>query len=299
MGPEAMRTVSDRRTRRAIRSNTLDKHMDILCGKYTPDSSKGLGAGCLKSAIAVWYAFVPERGSACERYAALLSHEERQRAAAFRFPRDRARFVYAHGLLRMLAGRLLNAPPGRLAFHRKGNGKPFLAPPHERLFFSLSHARDLVACAFSLRCPVGADVECQRCGWEFLPLVRTLFHEREAHAIASAPSASAARKTFFDVWTRKEAFLKATGEGLSRPLDSFCVLSSDGAVLEKTPEGALRPGRWRVRQCTLDAQYSMAVAYPHGDSKGFDGAFPERRTDAVPDLGISSCTAPFLWDPAA
>lgn len=99
--------------------------MDILYGKYTPDSSKGLGADCLKPTIAVWYAFVPERGSACERYAALLSHEERQRAATFRFPRDRAgSSMHAHGLLRMLAGRLLNAPPERLVFHRKGNGKP-------------------------------------------------------------------------------------------------------------------------------------------------------------------------------
>ena len=269
--------------------------MDILCEPYFSDSSKSLRVESLKSAIAVWYAFTPKQASVCERYASLLSHEERLRAAAFLFPQDRNRFIYAHGLLRILTGQILHVLPDKLTFRRGKNGKPFLAIPHEGLFFSLSHARNLVACAFSLQFPVGVDVEYRSYKWDFIPLAQTLFHKREANAITSASSTFTARKIFFDVWTRKEAFLKATGEGLTRPLNSFCTLSPDGPIWENTPEGPLRQGQWWVRQYAPATQYSMAVAYPHTDSEVFSDISPNQRTDAVFSLQGVSYPADFHW----
>ncbi|HYA80917.1 MAG TPA: 4'-phosphopantetheinyl transferase superfamily protein, partial [Methylocystis sp.] len=190
----------------------------------------------------VWRASgVPDAASLAE-FALTLSDDERAQAARFRFERDRARFIRAHGILREVLARYLAASPARLSFVRGPFGKPSLAGAE--LEFSLSHCEDLVLVAVSRCGAVGVDVERVREISDARSLAARFFTRGENTALAAAP-AGERRELFFAIWTRKEAYVKATGEGLSRPLDSF-----ETARLEPPPApcAALRdlplgPGR--------------------------------------------------------
>ncbi|WP_325535094.1 4'-phosphopantetheinyl transferase family protein [Sporomusa sp.] len=151
----------------------------------------------------------------------LLSAEETSRMSRFYFQQDRLRFAVAHGILRILAGRYLNIPPGLVRFRQQPNGKPELAGVAGASFsFNLAHSHQLVVLAFSRFPCIGVDVEFIRPMPDCQQIVDTYFHDRERAMIQCSPL-SYKEKAFFDCWTRKEAFVKATGEGLSRPLNSF------------------------------------------------------------------------------
>ena len=237
--------------------------MKITVNSYNPGTLSQQNPYLSENAIAVWYSYVPENTAIQEQFQTLLSAEERQRALFFRFHSDRKRFIHAHGLLRVLIGHYLNTAPKNIVFFRQKDGKPALdiALYQSGVTFSLSSSHDMVACALALRLKVGIDIE--YCGgqWDFQSLVSNLFHEEEIRALDTIPD-SERRNTFFDVWTRKEAFLKGTGEGLNRVLDSFCVYPAPGAVvLEKDGHGISVPGPWRVHSFRLHGSYAAAVAF--------------------------------------
>jgi 4'-phosphopantetheinyl transferase len=159
----------------------------------------------------------------------VLSSAERVRADRFVFARDRAQFVVAHGLLRTVLGRYLDVHPATLHFAAGAYGKPYLivAEGAAALSFNLSHAGDLVLIAVARQRALGVDVE----RW-----VPDMEHDEVAHRFFSpaeraelqvlAPSGKVAG--FFACWTRKEAYIKATGLGVSQGLDYFDVsLSPD------------------------------------------------------------------------
>jgi 4'-phosphopantetheinyl transferase len=150
---------------------------------------------------------------------ALLSAEERARAAKFVFGKDGARFVLRRALLRQILGGYAGQKPGLLKFDHTVQGRPLLA--HESggdtLRFSLSHAGGLVLVAVARQRQIGIDVERVREGFEWRPMLDTVFSEAEGIAFNVLPEA---QKTgaFFNAWTRKEAYLKATGEGIATSL---------------------------------------------------------------------------------
>lgn len=169
----------------------------------------------------VWRAHGAADAALLARFAHTLSDDERAQAARFYFERDRARFIQAHGVLREALVRYLGASPARLAFVRGPFGKPSLAGSD--LEFSLSHCEDMVLVAISGCGPVGVDVERVRDMPDAESLAARFFARAENAALVAAP-ASERLALFFSIWTRKEAYIKATGEGLSRPLDSFEAL---------------------------------------------------------------------------
>jgi 4'-phosphopantetheinyl transferase len=149
----------------------------------------------------------------------LLDDQEQIRAAAFRFTRDASRFVARRARLREILSGYAGAAPERLAFAQGANGKPILrdGPLH----FSLSHSRGLMMLAVA-EVEVGCDIEWIDPDLDWPPIAERLFAPAECEALDRLPGGQA-RRGFFDCWARKEAYVKALGQGLSHPLDAFEV----------------------------------------------------------------------------
>ena len=157
-------------------------------------------------------------------YIGLLSPDEAARADRFHFARDRQRFVGARGLLRELLGCYVDVDPSALLFAYGPRGKPYLAADSrpDRVRFNVSHSGGLALLAFVRERQLGVDLELERPVPEAESIAERYFSPREGAALGRLPPAERPR-AFFRCWTRKEAFIKATGDGLSRPLDAFDV----------------------------------------------------------------------------
>jgi 4'-phosphopantetheinyl transferase len=159
---------------------------------------------------------------------ALLAPEERARADQFVHEQHRRRFTAARAALRRLLGEVLRAPADALVFETGAHGKPALAGRWRgALEFNVTHAHELALYAVRTDGPVGVDVEWRRAVPDCLDIARSHFAPGERAAL-EAVSAADRELAFFRCWTRKEAFIKATGEGLSHPLDRFEVTLAPG-----------------------------------------------------------------------
>jgi 4'-phosphopantetheinyl transferase len=156
--------------------------------------------------------------------AALLSDSERQRASRFRFERDRSRFIVARAKLRELLGTRLRVPPETVELMYGPHGKPALAPgfSDSDLRFNVSHCDDLAVFAFSQGREIGIDVEAVHWFADADEIASRFFSERENEAFRALEPLEKPQG-FFNCWTRKEAFIKALGDGLDHPLDCFDV----------------------------------------------------------------------------
>ena len=190
----------------------------------------------------------------------LLTDEERDRAQRFVGPLLQRRFVAARAQLRALLGDHLGRDPRSLVFLLNEFGKPRLAD-HPGVHFSLSHSQDRALLAVSDGPEIGADLEMMR-AVDHLDLARRYFHPDEVGAIERHRDP---RQAFFQIWTLKEAVVKAIGLGLSLPLDGFAV-SIDGprpVMVVAPPES---PGAWWLHLEPGD--YCRAVAVPGGGEPG-------------------------------
>jgi 4'-phosphopantetheinyl transferase len=158
-----------------------------------------------------------------------LSSDEIARANRFVFAADRNHFVAARGILRELLGAYLKRPPGELKFRYGNHGKPALDAnaSDSVLQFNLSHSGGLAIYAFSLGRRLGVDVEQVRPQLAGEDIARRYFAAREVTELQALP-AHLRMEGFFLCWTRKEAYVKAHGAGLSLPLDSFTVSLTPG-----------------------------------------------------------------------
>jgi 4'-phosphopantetheinyl transferase len=164
--------------------------------------------------------------------ASLLSEAERERASRFAFDRDARRFIVGHARLRQSLAARLGVRPESVELVYGARGKPALANPgRNSLRFNLSHRDDLAVYALSSGCEVGIDVEAIRPLPDADAIAACLFSRRE-HAAYRALGPCDRPLGFFQCWTRKEAFIKALGAGLSHPLDSFDVSLGPGAPAE-------------------------------------------------------------------
>lgn len=187
---------------------------------------------------------VPRVGALLET----LQPDERERAARFRFEDDRNRFIAARGILRDILARALGSTPGAVRFVYGPWGKPALAEPAPGdLQFNLSHSGGLALYALTCGRAVGIDVERIRPEVMREGIARRFFSPREVAALERLPEAERCAG-FFRCWTRKEAYVKATGRGLLLPLDSFDVSLAPGepaALLGTRPDPA-EACRWSL-----------------------------------------------------
>jgi 4'-phosphopantetheinyl transferase len=174
------------------------------------------------------------------------------------FAHDRNRFVVARGLLRRLLGSYLGAAPGALRFKYTKYGKPFLEMPRSALVlsFNLSHSDAMALIAVAWHRKVGVDVERVRPDIQYDSIAKNVFSTREYADLCGLPQEQRCA-AFFAGWTRKEAYIKARGEGLSRPLDSFSVslLPDEPALLESEDDAG-----WHIYPLTPADGYAAAVA---------------------------------------
>jgi 4'-phosphopantetheinyl transferase len=199
---------------------------------------------------------------------ALLSPDERARAARFHFERDRQRFVVARGSLRTVLSRYSNLPAGALEFGQTEYGKPFLTNPAETdLSFNLSHSGNLALIAVTRRREVGVDIECMRDDFATDEIAAHFFSAEEVAQLRRVPL-GLRTEAFFNCWTRKEAYIKARGEGLSRSLDSFDVSLAPGvpAALLRSRCDPSDVSRWNLHELFPAADYAAAIAIESGRS---------------------------------
>ncbi len=161
--------------------------------------------------------------SACN---ALLDGEEHARAAKFRFARDRDRFIVRRGRLRTWLAQELGEAPGDIRIRADAYGKLFL-PDHENLYFNLSFSNILALGAIGRGVEVGCDIEWRNPELACRDVAQQLFAPDEYAALEALPG-NAWVEAFFNCWTRKEAYVKALGQGLSYPLDAFSVSVAPG-----------------------------------------------------------------------
>lgn len=181
------------------------------------------------NAVHVWQTSLHISAARRDHFYATLAPDECTRAARFRFPEHRARFIAAHGALRDILSRYLNLPADRLTFSTNPHGKPALTDPdHVWLQFNLSHSGDLALIAIARDHPVGIDVEKMIPPEDFPRLVEQFFSANENAAFRALPESKRAA-AFFAGWTRKEAYVKALGTGVSLPLDQFDVMMDPDA----------------------------------------------------------------------
>lgn len=185
-----------------------------------------------------------------------LNEEEQKRALQFKLPLHKTRFIAAHAALRSILSRYLNQTPETVSFAHNAFKKPFLND-HPEVTFNLSHSHNIALIALTRDNEVGVDVE--MISDKFNPkLVERYFHPEE---IAQFDHLSGNDKAtaFFQLWTRKEALLKAAGTGLHTPLNQFNVSLSGGSetiLLDKK--------HWHLQSLTLKLPYlaSLATANP-------------------------------------
>ncbi len=198
----------------------------------------------------------PLSGAAGE---ALLSEDETARCRRLASSRLRRRFVAGRARLRSLLAEHLGQDPRRLEFVLNEYGKPRLARG-PAVHFSLSHSDDVALLAVSDTQEVGADIERIR-EIDHLDLARRYFHPNEAVAIERPMNVDDQVRTFFHIWTLKEAVVKALGKGLSIPLDTFEVsIAQSPPALALVPEDA--PRAWWLHATT--GAYCRALAVPGG-----------------------------------
>jgi 4'-phosphopantetheinyl transferase len=220
-------------------------------------------------AVHVWLADLGKLLPHRERIAGALAREERERAARFRFDQHRRRFELTRGTLRALLARYTGIPADQIAFSYNVHGKPLLEPAAGRpsLHFNTSHSGDFAVFAFTNAGRVGVDIEQVRTGNErWLEIARRFFAPGEADRLESWPEHERALG-FFTCWTRKEAFVKARGDGIFAGLSSFEVTAAhgEGARLVRVDGDPDAPNRWWLRSIAAIPGYAAAVAVEAND----------------------------------
>ncbi len=186
----------------------------------------------LSDELHIWYTDLDLPQEEIEKLAKILSEDEINRANRFVFPHHRKHFIVARSTLRIILSSYVRLSPEQIQFNYSPKGKPSMAPScnQERITFNLSHSDTLALYGIRRGHPIGVDIEYMRPMEDVDKLAQRFFSPREYGLIASLSSPDK-ENTFFRFWTAKEAFLKATGDGISGGLNQIELdLGVDGLI---------------------------------------------------------------------
>jgi 4'-phosphopantetheinyl transferase len=212
--------------------------------------------------IHVWTLNLNQPSASEENYTSSLSTGELTRAGAFHSINLRMRYILAHFGLRFILGLYLNREPHEIIYGYEPHGKPYIVVPDaDGLFFNLTYSHDLALIALNRGKPIGIDLEYCK----FIPdadqiIAQYSSPEECSQYLQLKPEDRIS--AFYRCWTRKEAFVKALGSGLSYPLDWFCVsiLPEEPARLIRLRGDSTAPNRWQIRELSSGKGYEAALA---------------------------------------
>jgi 4'-phosphopantetheinyl transferase len=235
----------------------------------TVDLNELTGPGPTLSAndVHVWHACLDDHPT--DDFRRLLTEDEISRANRFHFTKDKDHYVVARGLLRRLLGGYLGVSGDELRFVYAEKGKPALAESQGSLLtFNLAHSQGRAIFVFSLGREVGVDLEFMREDFTGDKIAQRFFSQPEIAALATVPL-ELKQRAFFDCWTRKEAYIKARGDGLSMPLDEFDVAFAPGeeAALLRNQKQPEEVTRWKMQSIPAPEGYVAAVVIEGYDWK--------------------------------
>lgn len=211
---------------------------------------------------------------------AILTEEERRTAKKFVQTIHQENFIIARGMLRFLLAKYLNCLPQNICFTSNDYGKLFIAHPSSNLYFNVSHSNDKIVYALSLNKNLGIDIEYIRDNVEECNIAQKFFHKNEYAFIKQLNDCNQqlAKMAFFHCWTRKEAFIKAIGLGLSHSLKEFEVELNDLETLTNTDNQNIKASHvflhtlqfsnrnWSLIKLNINANYTSALVIENYDN---------------------------------
>jgi 4'-phosphopantetheinyl transferase len=212
--------------------------------------------------IDVWAVQVSALDVVVEHCFATLSPDERVRASRYRFEDHRRSYILSRGVLRALVGCYVSVPAGKVRFSYGERGKPHLFGVPTDIRFNSSHSADVALYAMTRHCDLGVDIEKIRLLEDMHQIADRFFCPEEAQELLGLPRAEQ-ESAFFNCWTRKEAYIKAVGNGFSMPLNGFRVTIKPGDPVEFVHLGNDRQGasEWTLQNIAIAPGYAAAVAY--------------------------------------
>lgn len=214
------------------------------------------------SDVHIWHASLEQPEEVVGELSGILSADEKERSDRFHFDRHRRSFIAGRGILRHLLSLYTGLEPGQVEIQYAQNGKPFLpgmdGPSGIR--FNLSHSGGIAVYAFCRGREVGLDIELQRPLEELDSIAKRNFSGREYATLGSLPEQDRL-EAFYLCWTRKEAFIKAIGQGISFPLQQFDVSLTPGepAQLQTVYGSQETARRWSMLDLTIADGYAAAL----------------------------------------
>lgn len=204
--------------------------------------------------VHIWRINLNSSESQLQFFRETLSSDEIARAQRFYFPEHRQRFIAGRGTLRAILGQYLGIDPKQVEFEYQPRGKPLLAAKFadKGLLFNLSHSQDLALCGVSYQNQIGVDLEYIRTMSDLEGLAKRFFSSREYEYLRLI-SPQEQQQIFFRYWTCKEAYLKATGDGLVQ-LEEIEI-----SLTPNQPSQLLVSGDWNLRELTPAENFAAAV----------------------------------------
>jgi 4'-phosphopantetheinyl transferase len=206
--------------------------------------------------IDVWSTCLRGDSSSIQALFEILSPDERQKANKYVFAKDRDRFVVARGTLRKILGGYLTISPSRVSFSYNRYGKPFLDVEDRAIRFNVSHSQELALFAVTREQEVGIDVEFIDDRIAILKTAQSVFSPTEISKLEALP-ANLQTAAFFSGWTRKEAILKAMGEGFSFPAKQLTISELFG---ESKISFSIDKPDWSLMSLPSEPNYMAALA---------------------------------------
>jgi len=215
------------------------------------------GFELVENIVHIWSVPLSIDAKTQNKYWSVLSDEEKSRANRYKFDILKTKFIACRGVLRLLMGAYLGIDANQVEISYIKNGKP---NHHSNLEFNVSHSEDWAVIGFTLDTILGIDIECIKRNIEFEDIARRFFSLEESKLVINSPKEQLALY-FYNCWTRKEAFVKALGDGLSFPLDQFEVscVPSDPPQLLKTKWDKTEATKWSLWGFEKDQDYVGAI----------------------------------------
>ena len=212
--------------------------------------------GLEEGAVHIWRAYLPGERSRLALFINTLSSDEHARAEKFLRSEDRISFTLTRGILRCVLSRYIDTAPEKIHFDYTSFGKPSLCanPEKPMLNFNVSHSNRWALFVLGENRKIGIDIEYIRAEIDVVAISRRFFSPQETHHIESAPE-DKRQRLFYEIWVRKEAYIKALGKGLSISLSRFTVPLDSHTHVALYPDGE----RWLFQGISIDPGYASAL----------------------------------------